>query len=64
MSQADLSTFGARGLLDAQQRAAEYKRQLDEIVSPRLRRRFLNEVVDKDPAAKRALRALMERART
>jgi hypothetical protein len=56
MTQADLSTFGARGLADAKQRALEYRRQLDEIVSPRLRRRFLNEIVDRDPTAKRLMR--------
>ena len=55
MSQVDLGAFGARGLADAQQRAAEYKRQLDEIVSPRLRRRFLNEILDRDPVAKRLM---------
>jgi uncharacterized protein with GYD domain len=55
MSQVDLGAFGARGLADAQQRAAEYKRQLDEIVSPRLRRRFLNDIAEYDMAAKRLM---------
>lgn len=49
MSQVDLGAFGARGMADARQRALEYQRQLGEIVSPRLRRRFLNEIVDRDP---------------
>ena len=55
MTRVDLATFGARGLADAAQRAREYRRQLDEIVSPRLRRRFLNEIVDRDPVAKRLM---------
>lgn len=56
MSQVDLATFGARGLATAQERAREYKRQLDEIVSPRLRRRFLNEIAEFDMAAKRLMK--------
>jgi uncharacterized protein with GYD domain len=55
MSQGNLSMFGVRGLADAQQRAAEYRRQLDEIVSPRLRRRFLNDIAEYDMAAKRLM---------
>jgi hypothetical protein len=55
-SQRDLSAFGARGLLSAHERAAEYQRQLDEIVTARLRARFLHEIVDQDLAAKRLMR--------
>ena len=56
MSQVDLGAFGARGLFDAQARALEYRRQLDEIVSPRLKRRFLDEIVAQDPVAKRLMK--------
>jgi len=56
MSQGTLAMFGARGLLAAHERAAEYQRQIDEIVSARLRARFLREIVDRDPAAKRLMK--------
>jgi len=56
MTQVDLGAFGARGLMNAQARALEYRRQLSEIVSPRLRRRFLDEIVDRDPVAKRLMK--------
>jgi hypothetical protein len=56
VSQVDLAAFGARGLADAQARALEYRRQLDEIVSARLRRRFLDEILDRDPVAKRLMK--------
>jgi hypothetical protein len=55
MTQGDLSMFGIRGLANAQERALEYRRQLEDIVSPRLRRRFLNEIAEYDMAAKRLM---------
>jgi hypothetical protein len=55
MTRVDLATFGVRGLFNAQERAVEYQKQLDEIVSPRLRRRFLEEILDRDPVAKRLM---------
>lgn len=51
MPQVDLGAFGARGLTDAQARAREYRRQLEEIVSARLRARFLEEISVNDPVA-------------
>ena len=56
MTQGTLAMFGARGLADAQQRALEYTRQLSEISSARLRARFLHEIVEQDPAAKRLMK--------
>lgn len=47
--------FGIRGMANARERALEYKRQLEGIVSPRLRRRFLNEIAEYDMAAKRLM---------
>jgi hypothetical protein len=55
MTRVDLATFGVRGLFNAQERAVEYQKQLDEIVSPRLRRRFLEDILDRDPVAKRLM---------
>jgi len=55
MSQGDLSMYGARGLLDARERAGEYRKQLLEMVSPRLRRRLLDAIRDYDMAAWRLM---------
>ena len=56
MSQGDLAMWGARGLQDAQTRAAEYKQQLAEIASVRLRKQFLNMISATDPEAVRIMR--------
>ena len=55
MSQGDLSMYGARGLLDARVRAGEYREQLSQIVSPRLRRRLLDAIREYDMAAWRLM---------
>ena len=55
MSQGDLSMYGARGLLDARERAGEYREQLSQIVSPWLRRRLLDAIRDYDMAAWRLM---------
>ena len=55
MPQVDLGTFVARGLTDAKARALEYQRQLEEIVSARLRARFLEEISVNDPIAGRLM---------
>ena len=55
MSQGDLSMYGARGLLDARERAGEYHKQLSQIVSPRLRRRLLDAIRDYDMSAWRLM---------
>ena len=56
MTQRDLSMFGARGLLDARERAGEYRKQVSQIVSPRLRRRLLDAIRDYDMAAWRLMK--------
>jgi hypothetical protein len=56
VKQGNLSMFGVRGMANAQERALEYKKQLEEIVSPRLRRRLLNDIAEFDMAAKRLMK--------
>ena len=55
MTRVDLATFGARGLADAEERAAEYKCQLEGIVHARLKARFLEHIATFDPVARRLM---------
>ena len=55
MSQESLEDFGIRALADSQERAREYRQQLAEIVSPRLKRRLLMLIETLDPDAERWL---------